>query len=184
MQSERRNLRPVAIVPGITPVSAAGSDADTPGGTLQPALRRPLPSPPLSQPAPSREPAHHAATPSWHPDLDRAVCSFAARLKRKFAAEIVQDQRAFKKAALHLLRLHLPPGPGRVPEAAVTKAIELRSLGTPWQDIYPVCIPDYTSLTPAGRSEAASRLRTARRARINTRKRRLRSYRQSAPPLR
>jgi hypothetical protein len=49
--------------------------------------------------------------------------SLAALLKQEFAAEIAQDARAFKKSAVHLLRLHLPPGPGRVPEAAVIKAI-------------------------------------------------------------
>jgi hypothetical protein len=100
----------------------------------------------------------------------------AAKLKRKFVPVVAQDPRQFKKAAIHLLKRHLPPGPGRIADAAVTKAIHLRNEGVPWEHVYTACIPGYSSLSHAGRFYVASRLRTARRSRINTRKRRQKSY--------
>src|SRR5690349_15531378 len=96
---------------------------------------------------PARTMVRRATAPIRSPfSLDAPAAAFAARLKRKFAAEIARDPRAFKKAVLHYLRIHLPPGPGRLPDEAITRATTLRSMGRQWKDIYPVCIPAYDKL--------------------------------------
>src|SRR5262249_59022829 len=55
-------------------------------------------------------------------NLDRSIRQIAARLKRDFAAEIARDAAAFKRRAVHRLKLHLPPGSGRPCLASVTRA--------------------------------------------------------------
>jgi hypothetical protein len=108
------------------------------------------------------------------PDLERTMERMATTLKRDFAQRIADDAKGFKKAAVHLLKQYLPPGPGRLPELAITRAIQLHSLCWSWQDIYPACIPAYAGLGRAERRLAESNLRAARRSRLNARKRRSR----------
>ncbi len=105
-------------------------------------------------------------------DLDRTIRQIAACLKRDFAAEIARDAAAFKRRAVHRLKLHLPPGPGRPCLESVTRAADMRSQGKPWREIYHVCIPDYAKLDPASRQVAQWNLRNAVRSRRNSRRRR------------
>lgn len=105
-------------------------------------------------------------------NLDRAIRQIAARLKRDFADEIARDAAAFKRRAVHRLRLHLPPGPGRPCLGSVTQAAEMRAQGKPWKDIYPACIPGHATMDPASRQVAQWNLRNAVRSRRNARRRR------------
>jgi hypothetical protein len=103
------------------------------------------------------------------PELEMALRRFATRLRRDYAAEIARDARGFKKDVVRLLRRELPPGPGRPPDEAVTRATNMRAKDQPWATIYCQCIPGYGSLNPGDRQLAASRLRTAVRSRRNRR---------------
>ena len=96
----------------------------------------------------------------------------AARLRRDFAPRIAQDPRKFKRLAVSYLKNYLPPGPGRPPEDAITKAMQLRKQGLEWKQIYPQCIPDHAQPIPAVRRQAESKLRGACRSRRNTARRR------------
>ena len=106
-------------------------------------------------------------------NLDRTMRQVAARLKRDFAAEIEDNPAAFKRRALHALRIHLPPGPGRPCLDFVTRAVDMRAHGNAWKEIYP-CIPDWPNLNPAFRSVAQWTLRAAVRSRRNAARRRKR----------
>jgi hypothetical protein len=106
------------------------------------------------------------------PDLERAVQNFAARLRSEFRAEIDRDAPGFKRDAVRLLgaALSAGPRPGRPPSEAVTRAIELRAQGKPWQAIYAQCLT--ASLADDSRQIAQSRLRCAVRSRHAARRRR------------
>jgi len=106
------------------------------------------------------------------PGLAQAMRQIAGRLCCDFAAPIEQDPQEFKAQAVFYLRRHLPPGPGRPSEDAITKAINLRKQGVAWKQIYPQCIPDHSQLPPAVRRQAEENLRAARRSRRNAKKRR------------
>jgi len=116
-------------------------------------------------------------------DLPRTMRQIATRLRRNFAEEIVADPRKFKKRAVHYLKRHLPPFPGRPPEASLTRAIELCKEGLEWKQIYPLCIPGHSELPPAVRRQAESNLRGACRSRRNAAKRRNGRGQDSRPPL-
>lgn len=122
------------------------------------------------------------AAPVGAASVEREVRRFTARLKHHFGAEIERDPAAFKRRALHALRIHLPPGPGRPCLQPVTRAIEMRAQRKPWSEIYPACIPDFASLERASRRVAQWTLRNAARARRNATKRRKRRAQFSAPP--
>jgi hypothetical protein len=115
--------------------------------------------------------------------LERIARRFTERLRCVFAAEIARDVRGFKKRVIQQLKRNLPPGPGRTPLEATTKAIQLRELGGLWPDVYRACIPGYDTLSKAERHMAANNLRAARRSRLNLRKRR-KSLRRPLPAAR
>jgi len=104
------------------------------------------------------------------PDLERTIQNFAARLRSEFRAEIDRDAPGFKRDAVRLLGAALSsgPGPGRPCIEAVTRAIELRAQGKPWQAIYAQCLP--ASLAGDSRQIAQYRLRCAVRSRHRRRK--------------
>jgi hypothetical protein len=112
--------------------------------------------------------------PGGSPSLTRTMQQIAAGLKRRFPSLIAQDPKKFKKQAVYLLKRHLPPGPGRPAEDAITRAIELRKQGLGWKEIYQQCIPDQSQLPPASRRMARDNLRAACRSRRNAAKRRKR----------
>jgi hypothetical protein len=103
----------------------------------------------------------------WERELRQLSAVFAAELKRRFEEQIARDARGFKKTLLSTLKRMLPPGPGRLPVAAITKAIQMRKLGRTWKDIYPATIPNYSELGRAERHLAESNLRAACRSRVN-----------------
>jgi len=109
------------------------------------------------------------ATPT---DLERMVSLFVKRLRVKHAEEIGSDARKFKRRVVSILRRKLPPFAGRPTEEAITRAIELRTQGCEWRDIYPQCIPGHASLPPAERRQAESNLRAGKRSRRNASRRR------------
>ena len=130
---------------------------------------KPLPdSPPLAPKVGSSKPRRTAR------DLPRTMRQIATRLRRDFAEEIVVDPKKFKKRAVHYLKRHLPPFPGRPPEASLTRAIELRKEGLEWKQVYPLCIPGHSGMPAAVRRQAESNLRGACRSRRNAAKRTIR----------
>ena len=136
---------------------------------------KPIPdSPPVAPEVGSNKPRRTAR------DLPRAMRRIGARLRRDFADEIAEDSRQFKKRAVHYLKRHLPPFPGRPPEASLTRAIELRKEGFEWKQIYPLCIPGHSRLPAAVRRQAESNLRGACRSRRNAAKRRRRERTKSS----
>lgn len=102
--------------------------------------------------------------------LKRSVRAYASELRAEFSREIARDERAFKKRVVRLIKDHLPPGPGRPPGQAITRAADLRRKGKTWQQIYAVCLldaPDQNS-----RRIAQWQLRDAVRKRLGVRRRR------------
>jgi hypothetical protein len=112
--------------------------------------------------------------PHWKKILDRAVEDFAYRLREFFAPQMADDARAreFKKYAVLRLKTNLPPGPGRPPDAAITKAIQLRDQGTSWDGVSEACIPGFAELPRGKRQVLKSQLRDRCRSRRNTARRR------------
>jgi len=104
-------------------------------------------------------------------NLEKAIRGFALRLKRDFAPELERDARAFKKRCLHLLKVEIPPGPGRPCKRSVTLALRMRDQGKEWREIYALCIEGYATLSPASRRLAQDQLRDSCRARRKTHKR-------------
>ena len=102
-------------------------------------------------------------------DLSIITRRFAARLRAEFAFEIEQDAGAFKRHVVALLRAELPPRPGRPRAELVTRAVQMRTQGTSWREIYLECLPDEI-VGPESRQLAQSRLRSAVRARRTTRR--------------
>jgi hypothetical protein len=110
----------------------------------------------------------HTTESTTHPtDIDLAciIRKFAARLQRDCATDIVADPPGFKRAVTRLLWSFLPPNPGRPRKPEVTLAVTLRQNGSPWPDIYPQCIPNYSSLLWKERRLKIARLRNAVRGR-------------------
>lgn len=125
--------------------------------------------------------AETSANPTKTPgDLDRTMRQVAARLKRDFAHEIGQNPAAFKRRAVHALKVHLPPGPGRPCLQSVTRAVGLHAEGKPWLEVYRACIPGFASLDSASRRVAQWTLRNAAHARRNATERRKRRAQFSA----
>src|SRR5262245_22979685 len=106
----------------------------------------------------------------WERELRQTAAVFAAELKRRFEEQIAVDARGFKKTLLSSLKRLLPPGPGRLPVEATTKAIRMRKLGRTWKEIYAAVIPNYSNMGRAERHLAESNLRAGCRSRVNTRK--------------
>lgn len=104
-------------------------------------------------------------------NLEKTIRAFALRLKRDFALELERDARAFKKRCVHLLKIELPPGPGRPCERSITLALTLRQQGKEWREIYVLCIEGYSALSPESRRLAQEQLRDSCRARRKTHKR-------------
>ena len=104
--------------------------------------------------------------------LGPTIRQFAKRLRQNYASEITADPWGFKRKAKRLLGLYLPPGPGRPPEPAISKAIELRRQGQEWKQIYPQVIPRHSELDPIQRRYEESNLRSATRSRRNAARRR------------
>jgi hypothetical protein len=96
-------------------------------------------------------------------DLESVICKFTDSLRRSFEASILQDPSGFKKRAVRLFRLSLPPGPGRPAEELITLAEQMRAHGVPWSEVYKKCVsPD---LHGGARQFAMIRLRGAVRSR-------------------
>lgn len=76
----------------------------------------------------------------WH----RAITRCARNLRMKYGPV---DQLQATRIA-RLLRASLVPRrpPGRKPSLAVTVAAELRQRGTRWSEIYPIALPELSSL--------------------------------------
>mgnify|MGYP001590472797 CR=1 FL=1 len=98
-------------------------------------------------------------------ELGPTIRQFAKRLRHDYAAGISADPRRFKKRVVRLLRIHLPPFPGRPRKETITRALELHRQGTPWSEIYSQCIPNYGSLQWRERRVKIARLQNAVRAR-------------------
>lgn len=103
-------------------------------------------------------------------DLRAITREFAARLRVEFASEIEQEAGAFKRRVVRLLKAELPPGPGRPYAEVVTRAMQMRMQGKSWREIYANCLPEKIA-GPDSLQLAQSRLRSAVRARRNTRRR-------------
>lgn len=105
--------------------------------------------------------------------LSRQIRDFTDSLRHNHARAIASDAREFKRRVLRLVRLGLPPGPGRPSKEMITRAIELRAQDKPWLEVYRECIPGFTGLGEGLRQLAMTRLRSAvrsRRARLKRRK--------------
>lgn len=113
-------------------------------------------------------------------DLRKRIRRIAQDLRRDYATEIDADARGFKKRVARLLKLSLPPFPGRPTEPAVTEAIKLRKQGKEWKHIYPQAIPDHAVLDPIQKRYSEANLRAAVRSRQNAARRRERE--RSQPP--
>jgi hypothetical protein len=88
-----------------------------------------------------------------------------------FEANILRDAHGFKKRAVSLFRLHLPPGPGRPPEELITLAQQMRAAGASWPEVYKKCIPP--DADNATRQLLMTRLRTGLRSRQYARRQRI-----------
>ena len=178
--------RPMTIPGGpLRPPLGTSSAPSAPATLLSTVAASPVPARPF-RPADSASDLPQAATPaapapnrskspSWQRRLYRAITDFTALLSRDFAPQIGSDPRGFKKTVVHQIKRLLPPGPGRLPLEAITRAIKLRAQNVDWKDIYAVCIPGYSELGRAERHLAASNLRAACRSRLNARRRRAHS---------
>ncbi len=102
--------------------------------------------------------------------LAQRVREFTDALRRDYGREIHRNPRAFKHQVVRLVRLGLPPGPGRPPDEAITRAIQLRERGTPWLEVYRKCIPNFADLGDGDRQLAMTRFRSAVRSRTHQRK--------------
>lgn len=98
-------------------------------------------------------------------DLKNHIRKFTASLKHDFAAQIALDSRTFKLRVVRLLRLNLPPGPGRPPDETITRAAKMRAQNRPWHEIYQKCIPHFSELDDGIRQLAMIRLRASVRSR-------------------
>ena len=114
--------------------------------------------------------------------LEGRVRKFAACLRCDFAEAIARDPSAFKKRVVRFIRLALPPRRGRPPLEVVTRASNLRSQKKPWLEVYRACIEGFANLEPGNRQLATSALRSAVRARRNSRERREKSATEFLPP--
>ena len=121
-----------------------------------------------------REPptVDHRHKPDSVKSLSESAREFTSNVKRNFADQLRGDPHALKRELVHLLKINLPPGPGRPCDEAVTNAVQLKAQGKSWREIYPLCIPDYPHLSGDMRQQAQSKLRDAVRSRRNTRRRR------------
>jgi hypothetical protein len=79
-------------------------------------------------------------------DLESAIRKFADSLKRDFAAKIAGNARAFKQRAVRLLRVNLPPGPGRPADELITKAERMYRARKSWKEIYNECIDHFSEI--------------------------------------
>jgi hypothetical protein len=93
---------------------------------------------------------------------------------QQYGQQLTDDKfaRDFKRYAVFQLKRNLPPGPGRPPYEAVTKAIQLRSQGMSWDAVYLECIPGFKGLPSGKRQVLKSELRSRCRSRRNTARRR------------
>ncbi len=103
--------------------------------------------------------------------LTRRARVFTDSLRRHYAPEIAADPQGFKRSVVRLIRLALPPGPGRPADEAVTRAAKMRAQGTPWLEIYRECIPHFAELDNGIRQLPMLRLRAAVRSRRHARQR-------------
>ena len=102
-------------------------------------------------------------------DLSRTVRQFVSRLLDEFSADIEKDPSRFKHQVVQLLKAELPPGPGRPRGAGISRAAEMREEGRAWREVYAECLVDKSG-GPESRQVIQSRLRSAVRARRNSRK--------------
>ena len=100
-------------------------------------------------------------------ELRSRIRKFTQQLRRDYTKEISSDSRAFKKYVIRLLKINLPPFPGRPPEQAISLAIELRRLGQTWKEIYPKVIANHAGVEPNRRQHEEINLRAAVRSREN-----------------
>ena len=98
-------------------------------------------------------------------ELSSTIRQFAKRLCHDYASEIAADPWGFKRKVKRLLRIYLPPGPGRPRKETITRADERHRQGTAWPEIYSQCIPNYASLRWSERRLEIGRLRNGVRAR-------------------
>ena len=101
-------------------------------------------------------------------ELRREIARFSRHLRKVYALQIADDPWKFKRGAVGLLRLGLPPFAGRPRDPAISHAIQLRMQGQEWKEIYPQVIPLHSELDPLRRQHAEFNLRSAVRSRRNT----------------
>jgi hypothetical protein len=140
----------------------------------------------FGQPASEAEAGTNAANPSSDGAVrgndsifQHEIEQFARRLCTLFPSEIASDPRSFKKRTIEALKRCLPPFAGRPTEQTITRAAELKAKGQDWALIYPLVISDHARLDRATKRLVESNLRSAIRARRNTRRRRNRPGRLS-----
>lgn len=122
----------------------------------------------------SRKRSKTGRRPRWKAVVDRAVQDLTSRLKEQHGQLLADDDHAreFKKYIVRRIKADLPPGPGRPPNAAITKAMQLRDQGVSWGDVCLECIPDFNELPIGKRQVLKSELRSRCRSRRNTARRR------------
>jgi hypothetical protein len=97
---------------------------------------------------------------------------FARGLATRFPQAFIEAiGKHTKEEVLRLIRIALPPHPGRRRKASVTRAWELQQQGVAWCDIYPQCIPGYGGLRWKDRRKEQVRLQNAVHARPSSRPR-------------
>ena len=104
--------------------------------------------------------------------LIQKVEQLARRLKRQHTKELAQDPAGFRREAVRVFSALLSPGPGRPPLSNITLAAQEREKGTTWKIIYPMCIPEYATLSRDSQRVEAENLRAAVRSRRNAQRRR------------
>jgi hypothetical protein len=91
--------------------------------------------------------------------LGETIRRVTLKLQREYAAEIERDPGGFKRRAVSCFRRLLSPRPGRPRDEAITWAVEMRSRGRPWREVYLSCVPNFASMDSDARFRACLRLR-------------------------
>ena len=96
-------------------------------------------------------------------DIDRAVRSFCADLRREHSEQFEQDPRAFRARVVRYVKMSMPLRAGRPPKEEITVALKMRKAGSAWAEVFKRCLPSDSS--GAERRVQELNLRCAVRAR-------------------
>lgn len=103
-------------------------------------------------------------------DIDRAVRSFCADLRREHSEQFERDPRAFRARVVRYVKMSMPLRAGRPPKKEITLALQMLKDGAAWGEIYKRCLPSDSS--GAERRVLALNLRCAVRSRRMSARRR------------